>query len=170
MLSVLGISISVGMIIGAALYPYISRRIKNRTIVILSGYSIGINYFSFLLVGQFVGSIICRYVIVSAVTFYLGFTIALLSGMSSVEFIKNVKEEYLARTSALFGALCVAAMPVVSFIISALAGFASTGVLIAVAGALDIVFCMGLCRKKYFVDEGKTEEVDYCEVGDSQAG
>ena len=58
--------------------------------------------------------------------------------MASVEFMKNIDENYLARVGALFNAGCVAAIPVVSFIISGLTKFISTSVLFIIAGICGV--------------------------------
>jgi MFS family permease len=172
MLSVLGIAITIGMIVGAAVYPYISRKLNSRLIASLGGYSLALFYFTFLLVGRFITSTIIMYIIISLISFTVGIAISLLSSFCSVEFVKNIEEEYMARTSAIFGAVCVAAMPVVSFLVSAVAGFTSTAVLFLVAGILDIVICINLCSKKrfQFMLKEKTEAVsDEKEFSDSSA-
>jgi MFS family permease len=169
MMSVLYTAISVGMIIGAALYPYLSGRLSKRAIVIISGYSIGLYYFTFILTGSFISSAILKYIIIGTVSFIIGAAIALLSSMCSVEFMKNVREEYLARSSALFNAVCTAATPVASFIISAIAGFTSTAVMFIISGILDILICAILCRKKLFskMNEERAGGAVYEEVSDS---
>lgn len=184
MMSILSAALSVGMIIGATIYPYLSRKFSKRLIIIIGGYSIGLFYFSFLFAGRFIRSAILMYIVVAVVAFVVGASISLLSSLCSVEFIKNVKEEYLARSSALFGAVCVAAMPVASFIVSAVAGFTSTAMLFAISGVLDIIVCIILCRKKLFIkiekvrtdvminEEARDSREDYGdrqeEYGDSQ--
>lgn len=172
MLSILGISISVGMIAGAAVFPYIKRKLSSRAVVILSGYSIAVFYFSFVIVGKFIASAALIYVIMALVSFYLGIAVALLSCLFSVEFTKNIKAEYMARCSAISGALCVAATPVVSFIISAVAGLTTTAVLFIIAGASDVIICFYLCGRKRFraMQDAELKEAVYEEAGDSQAG
>lgn len=171
MLSALSIGFSIGMIVGAALYPYFSRRFSNRTIVILGGYSIGMFYFAVLLVGRFITYKIIEYVIITIVSFFVGVAITLLSSLCSVEFIKNVKQEYLARCAAIFNAGGVAAIPIVSFIVSTVAGFTTTSILFMISGSSDIIICIFLCRKKkfYTIKKEGSEEVIYEEVGDSQS-
>jgi MFS family permease len=150
MLSVLGITLSIGMLVGAVLYPYISRKLSKWMITCLGGYSIALFYFGFVLIGRFINSILLTYLCVSVVAFIVGLAISLLTSLCNIEFMKNVEEEYLARTAAIFGAGCVAAMPVVSFIVSAVVGFTSTQTLFIIAGTLDILICLRLCRRKIF--------------------
>lgn len=150
MLSVISISITIGMLVGAVCYPYISQKIKGRSITMIGGYSIALIYLGIVLVGRFIASHTIKYVIISLIIFVAGFAISLFSSYVSVEFVKNVEERFLARTSALFGAVCVAAMPLVSFFISLIAGFVSTEFIFLAAGILDIVICIYLCNKKRF--------------------
>lgn len=173
MLSVLGGSITIGMIIGATAYPYISRKLSSRLIASFGGYSIAVFYFSFLITGKFITSEILLYVTIALVSLVFGIAVSLFSSFCNVEFMKSIKPEYMARTSAIFGAGCVAAMPVVSFIVSAVAGFASTAVLFLAAGILDVIICIYLCGKKRFQlmkPEEEEQEDNGDEVGDSTAG
>lgn len=151
MLSVLSITLSIGMLAGAVLYPYISRKLSKWMITSIGGYSIALFYFGFVLIGRLSGSLWLSYLCVSLVSLLVGIAISLLSSLSSIEFMKNVEEEYLARSGALLGAGCVAAMPVVSFLISAVVGFTSTQTLFIIAGILDIIICLRLCRRKIFL-------------------
>lgn len=166
MLSVLGISISVGMLCGAALYPVISKRLSKWLITCIGGYSIALFYFSFVLIGSFVHVEALTYVLVAAVAFVVGIAISLLTSFCNIEFMKSVKEEYLARTAAIFGAGCVAAMPVVSFLVSAVVGFTSTPLLFIIAGTLDVLICLRLCRRKIFramEDSTRNETIEITE-------
>lgn len=151
MLSVVSTALSVGMIIGATVYPYIGIKFSKRAIVLICGYSIGFYYCSFFVAGSFITFDLAKYILIGFFSIVVGADISLLSSMTSVEFMKNVKEEYLARSSSLLNALCTAAMPVTSFIISAVAGFTSTAVLFIISGIADFIVCTILARKKYFV-------------------
>ncbi len=161
MLSVLGIAITVGMITGATIYPYLSNKLSKRLIASLGGYSVGVYYLIMVLLGHSNPSRITGYVMVSLLSFLLGVTFSQLTSFCSVEFIKNIPGEYIARVSSIYGACCVAAMPVVSFLIGILAKFTPIAVLFLIAGILDITICIWLCGKKRFtcLDQKKEEEI-----------
>jgi MFS family permease len=165
MLSVLGFGISIGMIVGAASYPYISSKLSKRGITTFSAYSIGVYYLIFVITGSFITSEVLIYILVSISSFVVGAAIALLSTFCNVEFIRNIQGEYIARVSAIFSACCVAAMPVVSFLVSILAGFTPTIVLFLIAGIIDIIVSTVLCRKKRFVAM-KPDEVEEITSGE----
>lgn len=150
MLSLISIALTVGMLLGAMIYPYLSRRLSKRLIISLGGYSIAFIYFSFIIVGKFISSVIWMTIIIAFVTLAAGFAISLLSSFCGVEFVKNIEEGYMARTSAILNAGCVAAMPVVSLFISVVTGITSTAMIFIIAGGLDILICLKLCSKKVF--------------------
>jgi MFS family permease len=173
MLSVLGFAITIGMIVGAAIYPYLSSKLGKRGIASFGAYSIGGYYLMFVIAGSFVSSEVIIFMLVSITSFIVGVAVALLSTFCNVEFIKNIQGEYIARVSSIFSACCVAAIPVVSFLVSILAGFTPTVVLFLIAGILDIIISIVLCQKKRFVamSQSETEEITSGEeVADVTAG
>jgi MFS family permease len=159
MLSVLGTALSLGMVIGAAIYPYMSSRLSNRTIASFGSYSIAGFYLMFVVVGGLVDSARLIYCIVSFTSFLVGCAIALLSSFFNVEFMKNIQADYIARVSAIFSACGTAAIPVTAFFVSILAEFTSSIVLFLIAGILTILICLVLCNKKRFqvLNQGATE-------------
>ncbi len=161
MLSVLGVAITIGMIVGAGIYPYLSSKLGKRGIASISAFSIGGYYLMFVVCGSFITSEGLIYVLVSVTSFIVGAAVALLSTFCNVEFIRNIQGEYMARVTALFNACGVAAIPVVSFLVSILAGFTPTVVLFLVAGILDILVSIFLCRKKRFaaMEQEETEDI-----------
>lgn len=161
MLSVLGVSITLGMVIGAAIYPFFCNKLSKRRIASFSAYSIGGFYLVLVIIGAFITSQIIIYCLVSIISFFVGVAIATLTSFFHIEFIKNVKEEYIARVSSIFGACSVAAIPVVAFAVSILARFTPTIVLFLLAGIIDIMISIFLCGKKRFIElDGCTVEVD----------
>ncbi len=151
MLSVLGVAITIGMAIGAGIYPYLSQRLSKRAIASLGGYSVGVYYFMFVAAGSFAIPRTAIYIMVFIVSLAVGVAIAIFVSFSSVEFMKHVQGDYIARASSIFSATCVASIPVVSFVVSILAGFTPTVVLFLIAGILDVIVCIGLCSRKRFI-------------------
>ena len=150
MLSVQSISVSAGMIIGAAAYPYLSRLLSYHRIISIGGYSIAFFYLSLVTAGRFITSTLLLYFIISVVSLWFGAAIAMLNSFSQVERTKNIESAFMARVVAIMSAACVAAMPVASFLIGAFAKFTPTIILFFAAGILDILVCMILCTKKRF--------------------
>jgi MFS family permease len=151
MLSVIGIALTMGITAGASIYPYVSRKLQGHTFVGLGGYSFGIYYFTFVLAGKYIDSKIILYIIISVVSFLTGIAISLSNSYVNIEFIKNIKEDYLARVSAILGAVCTAAIPIVSIIVSILVKNISIEVLFIISGVLSIIIGIFLCNKKRFI-------------------
>ena len=72
-------------------------------------------------------------------SFLIGISVSIVSGVLSVQFMKAVRQEYLARVGAIFNASATAAMPVTSFLISGLASKFSVVQIFIVSGMLLVV-------------------------------
>ncbi|MDF2486899.1 MAG: transporter, partial [Herbinix sp.] len=117
MLSLLSFSITIGLGVGSAFYPFIAKRMSTRLIVLFGGISLSFYYFILVLCGYFSTHVIVIYLICTASSFLTGAVLSLLTSALSVQFMKQVEPEYLARAGAILSAGCVGAMPIVSFII-----------------------------------------------------
>jgi MFS family permease len=150
MLSVLGLGITLGMILGAVLYPYISMIISRRAILCVSGYTIAGYYLSIVGIGQLIHSDLLKYIIVAVSSLLLGAAIAILNTFAGVEFMKAIEESYLARVTSIMNASAVAALPIVSFIVSILTGFLTTKEIIFSFGILGFIICIIIYGRKRF--------------------
>jgi MFS family permease len=172
MLSVLSLGITLGMIIGAILYPYISTVISKHTIICICGYMIAGYYLSLVAAGRFLSLAALVYIAVAVSSFLLGAAIAIANTFAGVEFMKAIEENYIARVSSIINASCAAAMPAASFIIGGLAGFVSTGKMFLAVGLLDIIMCLALFGKKRFdavMNEQNVGSENEREISDSEA-
>lgn len=150
-LSVFGISMLAFMGIGSLFFPYISKKFSVRGILVGSGIGIGAS-FALLTLGKFLqGSIVAIYVITILATAVLGISANLLMSVLNVQFMKVVKQEYLARVGSIFNAGSSAATPVASFLVSALALKFTVGQILIVSAALcGIIFVYIAVRKVRF--------------------
>ncbi len=139
MLSILSISISVSMLISTVTYPYISKILKGKALVLIGGTSFGLYYLELVGIGAFITNLYMRYILVCAATFAAGYLITLLSTYISVSFLKVVEPEYIARAAAIMNAAGASAIPIVSFIISLGASIASTKINFMAAGILLVI-------------------------------
>lgn len=177
MLSVLSLGITFGMIIGAISYPYVSTLISKKAILYICGYTIAGYYLSLVAVGEWILSAAWKYIIIALVSFLLGCAIAIANTFAGVEFMKAIEESYIARVSSIMNASNVAAMPLVSFLLSGITGFASTGGIFLTLGLLDILVCIVLLNGRRLaimeveqkvraeVSEGEIEDSKECESG-----
>jgi len=123
LLSVFSIALTVGMGIGSFVYPFLSSKFSVRIQFIGSGVILGISMYSFTWGEKFQDFTAGIYVLTMAASLILGMSCSILTSTLSVQFMKTVKQEYLARVGAIFNAGASAATPVTSFITSALVAF-----------------------------------------------
>lgn len=162
MLSVMGFGITIGTILGATFYPYISTKLSRRAILCICGYSIAGYYLSLVAIGQLIYLPLLIYMSVAVSSFLLGTAVGIVNTFAGVEFMKAIEESYIARVTAIMNASTVAAMPIVSFILSALTGFVATGAIFLALGILEIIICVvlfGRRRVAVMEIEQKTEVV-----------
>ena len=69
----------------------------------------------------------------------IGFASSIFSGCLSVQFMKHVDKEYLARVGSIFNAAACAATPVTSFLISTFLGIFSTAQMLIVGGGICVM-------------------------------
>lgn len=162
MLSVINLGITIGMIVGAIFYPYISIRISRRAILYICGYSIAGYYLSLVAVGAWIQLAALKYMMIAVVSFLVGTAIAIVNTFAGVEFMKAIKESYIARVTSIMNATNVAAMPMVSFVLSAITGMVSIGGIFLGLGILDIFICIILFsgRRIAVMDQVQEERVE----------
>ena len=76
--------------------------------------------------------------------------------------MKQIKEEYLARISGINTAIGIAAVPVASFVVSALVAYVDTGVMFVVSGILVLFIGVILLNNK--MTDTETEEIRQSEL------
>ena len=148
MLSVMSVLLTLGMLAGSLVFPKINERFPVRTTIITGGIAIGIGSMAYTL-----GSCLKQipwavYLLAGAVSFLIGISASILTAVLSVQFMKSVQQEYLARVGAIFNASATAAMPVTSFLISGLASKFSVVQIFIVSGMILVVlFCYAGVKK-----------------------
>lgn len=157
MLSVMSVAATVGMLIGSVTYPWIKKKVGKRLIFGFSGFGIAAYYMGMVLCRPLFDNVYVSYSYLALTTALLGYFTTLLSTFMSVEFIKGIDEEYLARASALSNAADNASMPMVSFIITGIISFTDVETIFILAAIVEVVMCLFLIRSKE-LDEKKDVE------------
>lgn len=154
MLSLIGIVVAVGSLVGSVCYPMISKKLRVDTLVFTMGLFLSAAI-SLLAAGGLVREyVVLVYVNTGVLSFIIGCSISLLSSMFGVQFMKSVEEEYLARADAICGAVSTAAMPLLSFVMSGIVKFVSVQELIALSGVFcAIIFIVMRVRNVHFSEE-----------------
>lgn len=124
-LSVLGISLTIGMGIGSFIYPMIAEKINIKVSILGCNFILGFFYFGCIFANQFTSNLFFFYLFISLICFIFGLSVTLMSSTISVNLLKIVNQNYISRIYGIFSAICVAAMPITSFILSGLTLFFS---------------------------------------------
>lgn len=163
LLSVIGLAIAVGSIVGSVFYPMLIKRMNVKTFVFVVGMIMSLGV-SLTTVGSlFKEKVILVYVITAGAVLIFCTCTSLISSLFSVQFMKNVEESYMARADAIFGAVSTAAMPLLSFMMSGLVKFISVGELIAASGVFcAIIFIVCLILNVQFSEEEDVPCMEGC--------
>ena len=164
LLSVMGIGGSIGAILGSIFLPKVMEKLSAKAILVVNGAIVGIGMFILSLGGLLGGAKIPGFLLAGFCFLLMMTAISLLNGSLNVQFMKVTDPDYIARASSVLGASCTAAMPVASFIVSALALKLPTSVLVGACGILSVLlFLIVAASKMQFEDKAleiKGEELD----------
>lgn len=141
MLSVLGVMLMLGMIIGSVTYPVVSARISGKWMVFGGGECIAFHYLILVLGQPWYKNRIVLYILVTASSLLFGYFISLLMSYLNVQIVRRVKEQYLARVSAIVSSFGSAIVPMISFLIGLVAVFASIEKIFLVTGMIGGLCC-----------------------------
>ena len=126
LLSFAGAFGSIGGIAGAALLPFLARKLSPLKITCLGIVVLGLGLAGIAFGGIFKGNAVASYAVVSACFLVMTVAAALVGGVIGIQFMKSVDMEYMARASAVFNATSTAAMPIGSLLVSVLVAHIST--------------------------------------------
>lgn len=157
-LSILGIATMAGMLLGSATYPMVREKMGEKKIVLFGGICIGIYYVLLVLCRPIYDYKMVMYAFVAVLSAFFGYFITLLMTYLNVKLVNIVEESYLARVAAITSAFGSAATPVVSFIVSFVAVFASTQIIFFVVGIVDILVYLFLMVTNNFDKETKLNQ------------
>lgn len=157
-LSILGISITVGMLLGSVTYPMVQRIISGKGLWIASGLGIALFYIMLPVCRPLYTSRILVCAFTAVFSFILGYTVALVNSHLSVFTVKRIRTDYLARISGITTAAGAASMPVASFLVSIVVAYVDTSAIFITSGvlALIVTVCMFFSRT---LGQGETDTV-----------
>lgn len=141
-LSLMGIALSLGSLLGASVYPVISNHCKNKTLIIIIFPACSFLYLSQLILG-FTDSQLSIMIGIAIIYFLTGLFVGVASCHISVMVMLKTKQEYLSRVSSLLNAASNGLIPVTSFTISALAAFFTPDTLFLISGIIILLFSVG---------------------------
>lgn len=149
MLSVLGITISVGMVAGSLLYPFAATKLSNKILMMIGGISFGVYTTGLIVIEPLKDMPHLLYVLVALMSGIAGIGLSTMISILNIGFVRNVDQSYMARAGAILGAVAVAAMPIVSFLLSIVVKIASIQIIFIFTGLLTVgIFLSFIFNKK----------------------
>lgn len=163
LMSVINVAISVGMLLGSVAYPLLAKRMGLRQLIVRFAPGIGLSFLCVPLLGR-VQDAMGVYALSALLFLILGLSMSISSSGVSVEVMRAVEPDFLARTTAILGAAATASLPLTSFVLSALCRVASVSQLLIASGALLLVFLAALALLRVELERPRSA----CPVGDAQ--
>ena len=158
-LSIIGVSLSIGMISGSLVYPKFTEKMKTSVLMFISFIMISL-FLAFCIIiipikdipFLFFGSIIIF-------CFLFGFFLAMMSAANSVALLKMIDQDYMARVMSIFNAVAICSIPIGSFIVSFLTSFLRIEIIFIGTSLLSCGFTIFMKTKKIFdrIDVGSEQ-------------
>lgn len=139
LLSAIGIACVIGMGLATVIFPYLSGKCPVRFLICVNGVGLGISSAMITLGSRFPGNTAVIYAVTAVSAFGIGFFVDLLNCTVSVQFMKCVEENYLARAASLLGAGATAAMPITSFCLSILVKYIPVKEIMVACGVICVI-------------------------------
>ena len=139
LLSVAGVCASIGGIVGAALLPFAAKKLSPFAITNWGIAILGFGVLEIAMGSFFGGNVIAGFIIAGSSFFMMVAAATLMGSVIGVQFMKSVDKSYMARASAVFGAVATAAMPIGSLLVSALVAKISTRTILFFSAAFALV-------------------------------
>ncbi len=129
----------IGTLIASLIIPKVSAIYSFDKLVGLLGTLEGVACL-LLSMGNFVkDSIIKSYILAGGSMLIIGFTMALLSGLLSINLVKIVDQDYMARISGTFNAVATSSLPLGTFIVTIATVYFKTTTILAITGITGII-------------------------------
>lgn len=136
-LSVVGVSMSIGMGLGSLVVPKLLAKVSRFGLLFAGLAVLSVCFISLCLLPTF--SDMWKWLSLGGIFFIFGIGNAFANTVVQVSFMEKVEEQYLARIMGIMGSLCMAAMPVASFLSAALAKFISVPYIFLIFGVLSLL-------------------------------
>ncbi len=143
LLSVLGIASVIGSGVGSILFPHLSKKVSVRNFVFINGVGLALSCGVMTLGALVKENWIAVYAITAFSSIGLGLFASTLSATISVQFLKSIDRDYLARAQSILGAGATAAMPLTSIFLSIVVNYVSVKDIIIACSVICAVIFIG---------------------------
>ena len=137
-LSFMGATLSGGMLLGAFLYPFLAKRVAIDKALLLCGILNG-GFYLVLAGCALISQNIFFYPVLGFSSLVFGVSIGFLNTALAVMIMKAIPIHYMSRETGLANALCLAAVPATSFLVSAAARLVKVPALLTASGILFLL-------------------------------
>ena len=134
----MGATLSGGMLLGAFLYPFLAKRVAIDKALLLCGILNG-GFYLVLAGCALIAQNIFFYPILGFSSLVFGVSIGFLNTALAVMIMKAIPIHYMSRETGLANALCLAAVPATSFLVSAAARLVKVPALLTASGILFLL-------------------------------
>lgn len=152
-LSVIGIAVTTGTLLGSFTFPMVQKRMQERKILFLGGLGISVFHLGIIFLKPFYEKRWVMYGIVILLVGIMGYAATLVSALVNVEFVKRTESGYLSRVSGIVSAASVAAMPVASFILSGVVAYTGIAPLFTGVGVLGLIIAFIMLANRILDEE-----------------
>lgn len=142
LLSAFSLALTIGMGMEPFIYPRINALASVRKQFTVCGIFIGTCMYCYTLGTGFTSHICAIYALTITVSFVLGMSVSIMVAALQVQFMKTVKQEYLARVGSIFNAGASAASPVTSLAVSAFTAFFSVSQIFKLCALICVIIFM----------------------------
>lgn len=137
-LSVLGVTMSISSLLASISYPKISKKVSPRILMVSCAAAIGLFYIGMIVAKPLYITKVGIYGVTASLFFVLGVVVGWVNSFASVQFMKIIDPQYLARCSALLTSLSMGVSPIASIFVSVMARVASISTIFIACGFLAI--------------------------------
>ena len=137
-LSYMSVALSLGSLLGAIIFPSLSKHLSNKTLILVIFPTCAFFYLGLLFAGMIPFKILSIFVII-VTNFIAGIIVAASNALISVTLMLKTEQSYLSRVSALLNATSQAFVPLTSLAISFLANRISCEKLFLLSAIMIIV-------------------------------
>lgn len=159
-LSILGISITVGMLLGSVTYPMVQRGTSDRVIWVVGGLGVTAFYIFLPICKPLYASKILMYIFTTILALILGYTVALVNSHLNVFMVKRISQDFLARIAGIVTAISVASIPIASFLLSVIVAYANTSAIFIASGVLALLVTICMLFSKTLAGNGEKSVSD----------
>lgn len=121
-LSIIGISLTLGMALGSYLFPFITKRFSPFHTLIANGLLFSSAYIMLGFITAIPSALIVC-ILLTIIMLVFGIGISLMMAVVNVAFMNHVEENYLARIASIMNSMAMAFVPIGAFIMGGLTTF-----------------------------------------------